>query len=171
MFESGRTGQCMYCEQEFYLSKARRLFCSDKCKIRFGRENTSCFYCGEVGQSRDHVIPHSLTENAGSERQWSVDWVHCCMECNSLLGNYLGRSFYDRILYLHDKFKRKKKLNKAHVEWDEEELKEMSSSMRKWIVSEQNKRKIDERRLNHIRLTSLKVAKFEEEQKEYEDEE
>ena len=159
----------MYCEQEFMLSKARRLFCSDKCKTRFGKEHTSCFYCGELGETRDHVIPHSLTENAGSKRQWSVDWVYCCSECNTLLGNYLGGSFYDRVLHLHDKFKRRKKLNKAHVEWDEDDLEDMSSDMRNWIIKEQDKRKIDERRLDHIMLTALKVAKFEEEQKEYED--
>lgn len=169
MIQSGRTGKCTYCEQEFILSASRRVFCSDKCKTRFSKENTSCFYCGELGESRDHVVPHSLTVNNGRKRQWRSDWVYCCLECNTMLNNYLGNSFYDRVMYLHDIFKRKKKLNKSYVEWDEDDFEDMTSEMRNWILNKQNKRKIDERRLDHIKYTALSIARFEEEQEECKD--
>lgn len=162
--QTGRTSRCTFCEATFTVSPSRRIFCSEQCKTRFARENKSCFYCGEIGDSRDHVVPHSLTANRGSKRQWSADWVYCCSECNGMLGNYLGGSFHDRIMYLHDKFKRKKKLNKSFVEWDDEDLEDVSKEMRNWILGQQNQRKLHERRLSHMRLTAIKVARFEEDQ-------
>lgn len=162
--QTGRTSRCTFCEATFTVSLSRRIFCSEQCKTRFARENKSCFYCGEIGDSRDHVVPHSLTANRGSKRQWSADWVYCCSECNGILGNYLGGSFHDRIMYLHDRFKRKKKLHKSFVEWDDEELEDVSAEMRNWILGQQNQRKLHERRLSHMRLTAIKVAKFEEDQ-------
>lgn len=162
--ETGRTSRCAFCEAKFTVSPSRRIFCSEQCKTRFARENKSCFYCGEIGDSKDHVVPHSLTAHRGRKRLWSADWVYCCSECNNLLGNYLGGSFYDRIMYLHDKFKRKKGLNKSFVEWDEEDLSDVNKEMRNWIVGQQERRKISERRLNHMRLAAIMVAKFEDEQ-------
>lgn len=77
-----------------------------------------------------------------------------------MLGNSFPWALYDRVMYLHDKFKKKKKLHRAFVEWDEEDLEEVSDTMRTWIANEQQKRWADERRLSHMRLVALKVARF-----------
>lgn len=160
MISTGKTKTCMQCETRFATSNSRRLFCSDRCKVAFSRENRSCFYCGDVADSKDHVVPHSVSPAANGNRQWSVDWVNCCKECNQYLGNYLGSSFHARIMYLHDKFKRKKKLHKGFVEWSDEDLEDMSGDMRTWIWNKQQARMRDERRLSHMKIMALKVVDF-----------
>ena|GEM_PF-3633176 len=169
MIENGRSGACLYCEARFQTSNSRRLFCSDRCKTRYSRENRSCFYCGEIAEGRDHVVPHSLTVYATGNRHWSCDWVNSCGECNSLIGPFLGRTFFDRVMFLHDAFKKKKKLHKSFVEWDDEDLADMDSQMRNWIWNKQQARMRDERRLSHIRITALKVARFVQQEKEEEE--
>lgn len=160
MIESGKRGQCMYCSAPFVTGKRKRLFCSDRCKVRYSREFRSCFYCGSIADTRDHITPHSTERPSSQKRQWSTDYVNACRECNTMLGNSFPWSLYDRIMYLHDKFKKKKKLHRAFVEWDEDDLEEVSDTMRTWIANEQQKRWADERRLSHMRLIALKVARF-----------
>lgn len=150
----------MYCHEPFLIGKRKRLFCSDKCKTRYSREFRSCFYCGSIADTRDHITPHATEKKNSDKRQWSTDYVNACRECNSILSDNFPWSFYDRVMYLHDTFKKKKKLNKPFVEWDEDDLEEVSDTMRTWIANEQQKRWADERRLSHIRLVALKVAKF-----------
>ena len=77
-----------------------------------------------------------------------------------MLGDFLGRSFFDRVMFLHDRFKKKKKLHKGFAEWDEEDLDDMTDQMKTWIWNKQQARMRDERRLSHIRITALRVARF-----------
>lgn len=63
-------------------------------------------------------------------------------------------------MFLHDTFKKKKKLHKGFVEWDDEDLEDMTDQMKTWIWNKQQARMRDERRLSHMRITAIKVAKF-----------
>lgn len=164
MIHTGISKACMYCEKQFQSSNVRRIFCSDVCKTRYSRENRSCFYCGDIAGTRDHLFPHSSSSKRNQAREWKVDWVNSCQECNSYLGKEVAYSFYDRIMYLHDKFKKKKKLHKGFVEWDEDELEEVSEELKQYIWNKQQQRWKDERRLSHIRLRALQVAQFKEDE-------
>jgi len=149
--------ECKYCAATFSTKNGRRIFCSDKCKVAYNREhNLTCFYCGDLATSRDHVTPHSTT--GLKNRAWSgIDYVMCCTECNSILGDNEPYSMVRRIDFLIEKFTKRHKLNKPRVQWDEDELADVSKSMAQSIRAHMriwNKR---QERLDHMRLRRLYV--------------
>jgi hypothetical protein len=68
-------------------------------------------------------------------------------------------------MFLHDAFKKRKKLHKGFAEWDDEDLEDMTDQMKTWIWNKQQARMRDERRLSHIRIAALMVARFAESEK------
>jgi hypothetical protein len=157
MISTGKKISCTNCGERFYANTKRRVFCSDRCRVTFNRSARSCFYCGSCADSKDHITPHSTTID--TRRHWKTDWVNACRECNVMLSDVFPSSLYDRIMFLHDTFKRKKKLNKCFIEWDEEDLHDMSEHMRTWISNKQQERWENERRLSHIRIVALTVLR------------
>ena len=111
--------------------------------------------------SVDHITPHS-TRGAG---KWATesDTVPACKECNSLLGDNFPYNLAERITYLAKRFSWKNKLHRAFIEWDEEELSEMSGIMSRWIAAKQVQRTRNEQRLAHITLRALEARVRDEE--------
>ena len=143
---------CGYCAKTFTAKMQRRVFCSDRCRTRYNRENVlTCWYCGDMADTRDHVTPHSTT--GFKKRSWSnLDYVMCCKECNHILGSNFPYDMLGRIEYLIQKFTRKHKLNKEVIQWDEEELDEVGHNLSSYIRASMiawNKKKD---RLSHMRL-------------------
>lgn len=54
-----------------------------------------CFYCGQIGETVDHVIPWS---QGGSHHPMNL--VACCVACNSIAGDRLFRDITDKIAYI-----------------------------------------------------------------------
>ena len=154
--------ECKYCAEKFTAKTYRKIFCSDRCKVRYNRENRlTCFYCGDLAGTRDHVTSHSTM--GLKKRCWSnLDYVMCCRECNSLLGSAHPYSIVDKIGYLIEKFTKKYKLNKPVVQWDEDELEEVSKTMAQSIRAHIAKWNSRQERLAHMKLRRLYVYNIEE---------
>lgn len=150
---------CLYCETRFTTNNNRRLFCSDRCKTRYNRENRlKCFYCGELAGTRDHVTPHSVRDD--NQRRWlGVDVVNCCQECNRILGDNHPYDIEKRIMYLSMEFEKKFKLNKPIIQWDEEELEELSMDLARTIRAHTAQWNSRRQRLSHMRLRLLQVCR------------
>ena len=111
-----------------------------------------CTYCGEHGDSLDHVIPHSY-DHVYKKRSYNrKEVVPACTECNSLLGNKLYFTIKDRAGYLHSKYQKRYKKILAYPVWDEEDLDEMSDNFRKSIVAGLDEAKIIKIRIGHCDL-------------------
>ena len=153
--------ECKYCSKTFTAKTYRKIFCSDRCKVAYNRESRgSCFYCGQMASTRDHVTPHSTM--GLKHRKWSgIDYVNCCKECNTLLGASHPYSMIDRIEHLIEKFTKKHKLHKPIVQWDEDELAEVSTSMAKSIRAHVKAWNAKHERLTHMRLRRLYVYRIE----------
>lgn len=155
--------ECKYCAKTFSATNFRRLFCSDRCKTRYNRENAlTCFYCGDLPGTRDHVMPHSVS--GFPKRRWAnLDYVNCCHECNVIISNNYPYSMTDRIRFLIERFTKKHKLDKPTVQWDEDELKELSQNLGDTIRQQMRLWNKRHDRLNHMRLRLIHVSRFDDE--------
>ena len=58
-----------------------------------------CTYCGDLANTRDHIIPVSYTH--GFRVFLGTKWVWCCRECNTLLGNKMFDGIAGKAEYLY----------------------------------------------------------------------
>lgn len=145
---------CLYCGSEFQAKLQRKVFCSDKCRVKYNRErNLVCFYCGDIATSRDHIYPHSL-QISRRARVWRQEIVNSCSSCNGILGgtNYL--LVEDRALAVANYIYKKHRLHAPDIEWSSDELCELGYSLRKSVQSKIKRRKIAERRYLHAMLVA-----------------
>ena len=94
-----------------------------------------CTYCNyEIGGDRDHVVLRAWT---GNQTKTGHPIVDCCRDCNNMLGSVPIHTVPERAAYLYTKYytKYKKRLNADA--WTKEELKEMSPTMKRYIVLKQ----------------------------------
>ena len=152
---------CLYCTKDFTAHRASALYCSNSCRVRASRDrNYMCFYCGDRANQRDHVIPHAIC--SAKVRQWSeVDLVECCAECNRILGANLFDKMHERVQYLSRRFRQKHKLARAHIEWSEGELRELSTSLRDFVQSGERLYWARWRRWQHMILREAQLRDIE----------
>ena len=120
-----RISTCFLCDKAFEVTASRPLFCGEDCKELYARMNQSkCFYCGDIATDRDHVVPHALSGR--NRRIWTLDWVHCCRECNRFMGAEAPYSMTERVRIVIGKISKKYKLDQPDPDWDEHDLEGMS---------------------------------------------
>lgn len=113
-----------------------------------------CTYCGaEGGGYRDHVIPVSYTSTIRSFHKGAT--VPCCKECNSTLSDKMYCSVPDRAKYLFDRYTYKYKKLLETPSWSDDELEEMSNTLKKGILDRLAKREIVSDRIDRLHLVSL----------------
>lgn len=149
--------ECKYCSKTFTAKTYRKIFCSDRCKVAYNRQNSkTCFYCGDLANTKDHITPHSTM--GLRRRVWAgIDYVMCCKECNSLMGAAHPYVLSDRIEFLCDKFTKRHKLDKRRRQWDEEELSELGIDLGNYIRNEARIWNKNQQRLDHMRLRLVQV--------------
>ena len=121
-----------------------------------------CIYCGEPATDRDHVVPHSLTSKV--ERSWTTsEVVPACRDCNGSLHNRPLLTIAARADWLLRRLFRKQGSLKGRP-WTDEELMELGETLRKYVVSQENKRLTLERRIHRCqavtRLADLTPSKY-----------
>lgn len=89
-------------------------------RIKFYGEN--CIYCGMGDESWEHWPPRSFTHRGML--------LPCCLECNCMAGARSPINFRDRVKIVKDGIRTKYKKALKMPNWDDEELEEMSYSMR-----------------------------------------
>lgn len=137
---------CQHCNDRFETTAERRVFCSDKCKTGYYREHKlTCFYCGEVGTSKDHLYPQVWGEGAG-------DTVPACAECNSMLSCHFATSVEERFINLYRGYVKKYQVFSRIPEWEDEELEGLGRSLRDRVESSLQKRDRIQRRLLYLKF-------------------
>jgi hypothetical protein len=150
---------CLYCAERFHVENQRRIFCSDKCKTRHNREtNLTCFYCGELADTKDHITPHS-TENPGLVKWLGRDTVNCCRECNNILGTNYPYNLFQRANFLKDKLIKKYNLDKGAPEWDDDEVRELGRSLRERVNGKIRTRQRAQNRVLYLKAVILEIAR------------
>lgn len=145
---------CQYCAERFTTSIERRVFCSDKCKTRYHRqERLACFYCGELGTTKDHLYPQVYGNGAG-------DIVKACSECNSTLRAFAAESVQHRVGLLYETYVKKYQLRKPIPEWDDAELAELGLNLRSAIGAKIRQRQRALERVAHIHIRHRALTKY-----------
>lgn len=119
---------CLYCAKRFEAKLTRRIFCSNACRARYNRERSlSCFYCGEVANTKEHITPQSVMRMGNGET------VRACADCNSCIGATCPVDLEERVQTLIERFTRRFKLTKTIPEWDDEEISELGPALKRKV--------------------------------------
>jgi len=154
---------CQYCGTRFRVELNSRLFCSGRCRQRYHRENRlKCFYCGELGTSRDHIFAHSARINVGrGTRNFAgQETVNSCDECNNIMGNRHPYSILDRVAYLIERLDARYQLQVQVPEWDEEELEELGQNLRRMIGAKIKQRQRALERRSHAKIVYDRINRL-----------
>ena len=86
-----------------------------------------------------------------------------------LIGDTHPYVMSDRIAYLIERFTKRHKLHKARVQWDEDELSELSMNLSGYIRDSMTKWNGLNQRLDHMRLRLIQISHDEMESADKED--
>ena len=93
-------------------------------------DNEFCIYCGVIADCYDHVPPISaFIKNAPAFK------FAACTECNSMLSSNSETNLKKRRDYLFKKYYKKYKKVFNMPDWSIEELNELDSSMRTFVIN------------------------------------
>ena len=101
-----------------------------------------------MANHRDHVVPKSWTGNPSFAERYVVP---CCQPCNTLLGNAAVHTVEERAAYLYERYSRKYRKQLSSEDWTPSELKQMSKTMKKFILAKQKERKDINQKLLNLR--------------------
>lgn len=136
---------CQYCATRFSTDQERRIFCSDRCKMRYHREHRlTCWYCGELGTSIEHLFPQAFGDGKG-------DTVMACKECNSTVQAFKPMSVSARVKYLFQAYVKRYRLNKFIPEWDDQEIEELRGTLKQRVRAKILARQRAVERVEHLR--------------------
>lgn len=114
-----------------------------------------CVYCGGPNQCRDHVFPVKVAAqldlkrpNVRKELGTGLVTVPCCNECNSLAGDNVFTSVYQKRLYIKEKLKKKYSGKAKQVLWDIEELEEVGFTLKTHVLRKMSELADIEKRLS-----------------------
>lgn len=150
--------ECLFCSARFEAKRDRKLFCSDICRVRHNREeHLTCFYCGEMANTRDHVYPHSADTLSRKRLFRGKETVNACAECNSTLGDACANYIEERIMHLITRTEDKYQLNKHVPDWTDAELKGLGYTLRSHVARKVQIRQRAFNRVVHMRGVWRKV--------------
>lgn len=148
---------CLYCAKRFEARMERRLFCSDVCRVRYNRENTNCFYCGDMADTLDHILPVSTRRSR--KRKFGEEVVYCCKDCNSRLGASFPYDLEERVNFLAEKLFKDFDLGKPIPEWTDEEFEEMGHALRSAVEGKIKTRQWAEGRWLHVKAVHGRLVR------------
>lgn len=145
--------ECIYCNTRFTAKMGRRVFCSDRCRARYNRESkNSCFYCGVLADTKDHITPQSVRAHANFET------VQCCRECNSLLGAAEPFDLEWRVLTLIQRTESRYQLDKPVPEWSDDEIEELGHTLKTAVRGKIYQRQRAIERVLHMKAVLINLG-------------
>ncbi len=114
-------------------------------RFHFGSE-AFCFYCGEIPDATDHVIPNSFLTLEDRERWDRGIFTPACRKCNHTLSDKIFFTLQKRCDYVQQCVERKSRSILRCEEWHPEEIAELKSTLRSKVVEMMEKQKIAKRR-------------------------
>lgn len=119
-------------------------------------------YCNEIGNTLDHVIPHSLSARFGTTRSYEKQLVvPCCKECNGILGNrgaslegeftVASKAEYLYNYYLH---KYKSYIEGEKGKFTNTEIRKFKGKLREQIKYDKKRRREISYRMKHLKIVA-----------------
>ncbi len=139
---------CAVCD---YLDLVRADSLDLKEAIEHLNEKLLCAYCGDRATDVEHVIPRSTGLPTFT--------VPACKDCNSIAGDRVFGCFEEKAEYVKTTLKIKHQKILRVPEWDKDELREVSYSLRKSIIAAQARRDWVQQRLDWSWLQTLFAAR------------
>jgi len=96
-----------------------------------------CSYCGDIADTKDHVFPLRWADN---QEKGQMIIVPACLSCNTMAGSRKFSDIYEKLVWLHERIKRKHKAVLHMPDWTQEELQEVSPEMQEYIQGQLNLR-------------------------------
>lgn len=115
------------------------------------QEPELCYYCGQIANTVDHVIPKStlikLDSLEDSETTLSILGrrkltVPSCRECNCLLSDSIQESLTERKAYLKRKLRKRYARLLDMPRWEDEEVGELGCNLNQYIKMSINKKRL-----------------------------
>lgn len=104
-----------------------------------------CTYCGMTANTKDHLLPVTMT---GEAARRFVATVPACVECNSAISDRVGPSIIERRKEAHRHIRKaNRRLLEAAKLWTPKELAELGPNLRRRIEASLAKRELVEMRL------------------------
>jgi 5-methylcytosine-specific restriction endonuclease McrA len=128
-------------------------------------EIDACFYCGLPDTEEDHIIPLSALGRLPLQLHRELV-VPSCTECNRILGDFFTLSLIERKEELRRRLRKRYKTLLRHPDWDQEDLDELSGSLKKHVIGCQLQKKQLLERLayeapaNHFVLLRAEYAQY-----------
>lgn len=122
----------------------------EKDDVNYGK----CTYCGGNPECREHVIPvsyMSIFRSYDPEKNWIVP---ACNECNSLAGASVVFSIPEKAKLVLGKFKKRYSKFINQPEWTQEELNEVSYSIREMVWGAMVAKRVAIEKLEHLKMVS-----------------
>ena len=115
-------------------------------------QDSSCCYCGNPAQSRDHIPPlawmYCLGPGYFERERLLVVWVPCCLECNSALGDQKLFTIKERTFYLLRYYEHKFEKLHEFPRWHDHEIGELHGRLKQFIENSETYRAGAGRRLS-----------------------
>lgn len=127
-------------------------------KIHFSLYDTICFYCGALGESKDHVPPLSYAEHLEEENRLLIK---SCLLCNGLLGNRALLTLLSRCDYLFIAYQRRFKKLLSMPPWQDHEILELKGSLKRSIILGIKKKTYIENKLLYLRKNIIALQGYE----------
>ena len=102
------------------------------CTITLGEWNR-CIYCGELPESRDHVIPFSMFDPGKTSGSKPGPKVICCKDCNSRLNDRFFGSLTLRAQAAQGCIRRKASKIMRTGNWTKSEIARLDPSLRTFV--------------------------------------
>lgn len=117
-----------------------------------------CFYYGNYACSKDHIPPVSYPDDFKEENRIIV---RSCLLCNSLLGNKYLLTFLERFDYLLIKYQKRFKKILEMPDWTQDEIEEITGSLKRKVILDLKKKKAVEQKLMFIRTRIINLQGYE----------
>lgn len=99
--------------------------------------DSSCVYCGDIAEARDHIPPMVWLDVLGTDyfhsSQSLIVWVPSCWECNAALGDRRLFTIRERTLWLLGHYCRKYQRLLRSEAWSIDELAELTGRLKQAI--------------------------------------
>lgn len=127
-------------------------------KRGYDDDDVDCLYCGELADCIDHFLPISFLASLVEVgvRVESV-LVKSCFNCNSIASDKVFSTVNEKRKHIYDRLKEKSKNKKllSLPEWTEDELSELSYTLRAVVVKDIRKKETLLRRLEFMELVGF----------------
>lgn len=118
-----------------------------------GEEVIACYYCGDPSTTVDHAFPVSaLVSYLDSGRDLPNQCMYlvpACRECNGILSSKVFKNMSDRCRHVKERLKKRYKHVFKAIAWSDEELEELGSGLKAFIVAKEEEHRRLKRRVNY----------------------